>query len=182
MTEAEIIKGCIQNNVQCQHTVFKQYAGRMMSICLRYAATTPEAEDMLQDAFIKIFSSIHQFRSEGSFEGWIKKITVNTCLALLHKRRMIYIEADAANNIADANALHTISGLTEKELIKLISRLPDGYRIVFNLYAIEGYSHEEISVMLNIESVTSRSQLAKARKMLQKQILSQQKITARHDE
>ena len=181
MAEQEIIKGCIQNNAQCQHTVFKQYAGRMMSVCLRYAATKPEAEDMLHDAFIKIFSSIKQFRSEGSFEGWIRKITVNTCLALLNKKRIFYSDAGMAEAITDEAGLNIISGLTEKELIKMISRLPDGYRIVFNLYVIEGYDHDEIAAMLNIKTVTSRSQLVKARKLLQKQILSQQKITSRHD-
>ena len=152
-----------------------------MSVCLRYAATTGEAEDMLQHAFIKIFSSINQFRGDGSFEGWLRKITVHVCLAALRKKNIEFTGTDIPASMTDANASEAVSRMSEKELIKLISRLPDGYRAVFNLHVIEGYSHDEIAAMLNIEAVTSRSQLAKARKMLQRQILSQQKITAQHD-
>lgn len=181
MTEEAIIKGSKQNNKQCQHALFATYAGRLMSICLRYAATSPEAEDMLQTAFIKIFSSIQLYRFEGSFEGWARRITVHVCLAALRKKNIQYAETDAVELIIDTTALQALSRIAEKELIRMISRLPDGYRIVFNLYVIEGYSHDEIALMLSIEAATSRSQLAKARKMLQKQILSQQKIAASHD-
>jgi RNA polymerase sigma factor (sigma-70 family) len=180
LTEEEIIKGCIQNNAHCQHALFKQYAGRVMGICLRYASGTSEAQDMLQHTFIKLFDSIHQFRFQGSFEGWIKKIAVRTCLAALQKKHIQYVDINAADFIADTSALHAISALSEKELMEMIRRLPEGYRIVFNLYVIEGYNHDEISAMLNIESVTSRSQLAKARRMLQKQILLEQNNITRH--
>ena len=176
MTEEEIIKGCIHNNAHCQHALFKQYAGRVMGICLRYASANSEAEEMAQHAFIKLFNAIHQFRFEGSFEGWVRKITVRTCLAALQKKHIQYADINMADFVVDPNAVHAISALSEKELIEMIKRLPEGYRIVFNLYVIEGYSHDEIAAMLNIESVTSRSQLAKARKILQKQILLQQKV------
>ena len=181
MTEEEIIKGCKKNNTRCQHELFNMYAGKLMSVCLRYAASTRDAEDMLQNSFIKIFNSIQQYRNEGAFEGWIRKITVNTCLAHLRKKSFNYTEEKNAGNVADINTLQAVSSISEKELIKMISKLPEGYRIVFNLYVIEGYSHEEIAKMMNIEAVTSRSQLAKARKMLQEQILSQQKIIMSHD-
>ena len=180
MTEEEIIKGCIHNDQRCQLALFKQYAGRMMGICLRYASTGAEAEDMLQDTFIKLFSSIHQFRFEGSFEGWVRKITVRICLASLKKKHVHYGDVSTADFTADQSALHAIALMSEKELAEMIRRLPQGYRIVFNLYVIEGYNHDEIAAMLNIESVTSRSQLMKARKLLQKQILSQQKIIVRN--
>ncbi len=176
MTEEEIIKGCIHNNAHCQHALFKQYAGRVMGICLRYASANSEAEEMAQHAFIKLFNAIHQFRFEGSFEGWVRKITVRTCLTALQKKHIQYADINMADFVVDPNAVHAISALSEKELIEMIKRLPEGYRIVFNLYVIEGYSHDEIAAMLNIESATSRSQLAKARKILQKQILLQQKV------
>ena len=181
MTEEEIIKGCIQNNQHCQLALFKQYAGRMMGVCLRYAPDTLEAEDMLQESFIKVFAAIHQFRFEGPFEGWIRKLTVRTCLALLQKKHIHYADIAVTETIADHQALCAISAMCEKELIEMIRRLPEGYRIIFNLYVIEGYNHDEIAAMLNIETVTSRTQLAKARRMLQKQIASQQKIITRHD-
>jgi RNA polymerase sigma factor (sigma-70 family) len=181
LTEEELIKGCKKNNTHCQHELFNMYAGRLMSVCLRYAHSTYDTEDMLQNAFIKIFSTINQYRFEGSFEGWLRRITVHVCLASLRKKNIQFIESSAAETIIDANAMQTVSRISEKDLIKMISRLPEGYRVVFNLYVVEGYSHDEIANMLKIEAVTSRSQLAKARKMLQKQILSQQKIITSND-
>lgn len=180
MTEDEIINGCKQNNKQCQYALFRMYAGRMMSVCLRYASTKPEAEDMLQNAFIKIFNAVNQYRHEGAFEGWIRKITVHECLASLRKKNIKYTD-NIPDAIANTNELLSISQISEKELITMINKLPEGYRVVFNLHIIEGYSHDEIAAMLNVEPVTSRSQLLKARKLLQKQLLSQQKITATHD-
>lgn len=176
MTEEQLIKGCVKNNVACQRMLFEQYAGKMMTICLRYACDKPEAEDMLQEAFIKIFSHIHQYKFEGSFEGWMKRIVVNCALKAIQKKKTRFVEIsnhDAATPHTDSFA---VSNLSEDELIKLISNLPDGYRVVFNLYVMEGYSHDEIAAMLNIQAATSRSQLVKARKLLQKQILLNQKI------
>lgn len=179
MTETEIITGCIKANAACQHLLFNEHSRTLMTVCLRYAGNTAEAEDMLQEAFIKIFSSIHQYRFEGSFEGWIRKVTVNTCLRKLQKTKIRYHDTSSAalETIEDAAQPQAVSVLTEKELIRLISTLPNGYRIVFNLSVIEGYSHDEIAAMLGIEPATSRSQLIKARRLLQKQILSYQKIT-----
>jgi RNA polymerase sigma factor (sigma-70 family) len=176
LTEEQLIKGCIRNNVACQRMLFEQYAGKLMTICLRYACDRPEAEDMLQDAFIKIFSHINQYKFEGSFEGWMKRIVVNCALKTIQKKKTRFLEIanhDAAATQSDSYAL---SSLSEEELIKLISSLPDGYRIVFNLYVMEGYSHDEIAGMLGIQAATSRSQLVKARKLLQKQILLNQQI------
>ncbi|HXL54782.1 MAG TPA: sigma-70 family RNA polymerase sigma factor [Chitinophagaceae bacterium] len=176
MTEQQLIKGCIQRNVDCQRMLFEQYAGRMMSICLRYSCDRPEAEDMLQEAFIKIFSHIGQYKFEGSFEGWMKRIVVNCALKMIQKKRIRFSELSNQDLIPTQTDSYALSSLTEDELLKLISKLPDGYRIVFNLYVMEEYSHDEIAVLLGIEATTSRSQLVKARKLLQKQILSNQKI------
>lgn len=176
MTEYELIKGCIRNDSRCQRTLFEQYAGKMMAVCLRYAQDQMEAEDMLQDGFIRVFSNIHQFKFEGSFEGWIRRVIVNAALKRLQKRKMHFQEITDRNEDAQRMDPYVYNHLGEAELMQLIHQLPDGYRTVFNLNVIEGYSHEEIADMLGIQAGTSRSQLVKARKMLQQQILERQKI------
>jgi RNA polymerase sigma-70 factor (ECF subfamily) len=176
LTEEQLIKGCVQNDVACQRLLFERYAGKLMTICLRYSCDRPEAEDMLQDAFIKIFSHIWQYKFEGSFEGWIKRIVVNCALKTIQKKKTRFLEISNHDAAAPHSDSFVLSSLSEDELIKMISSLPDGYRIVFNLYVMEGYSHDEIAEMLGIQAATSRSQLVKARKLLQKQILLNQKI------
>lgn len=143
---------------------------------MRYAQDLMEAEDMLQDAFIKVFQYIGQFKSEGSFEGWIRRIVVNTAIRHLERKKMTFKEIDEQHSQLPSLHPESISQLGEADLIKLINGLPEGYRMVFNLNVIEGYSHDEIAEMLNIQPGTSRSQLVKARKMLQQQIIALQKI------
>ena len=178
MTEDELIKGCIRDEAACQRAVFDRYASRMLGVSLRYARNNADAEDILQDAFIKIFLKIKQFKFEGSFEGWIRKIVVNTAIkkySLTRYAREVtgYEVGDHMQPATDAIAY---GHLSEKDLISLINSLPDGYRLVFNLYVIEGFQHDEIAAMLGIQAGTSRSQLVKARLMLQKQILQLQKV------
>lgn len=176
LTEHELIKGCIEQNPSCQRMLFEKYAGKMMGVCLRYAQDNMEAEDMLQDAFVKVFQYIGQFKFEGSFEGWIRRIVVNTAIRHLERKKMSFKEIDDHQPdlpSIDPSAYHFLG---EEDLMKLIGALPEGYRMVFNLSVIEGYSHDEIAEMLNIQAGTSRSQLVKARKMLQSQILQLQKI------
>jgi RNA polymerase sigma factor (sigma-70 family) len=174
LTEQELIKGCIKQNPLCQRMLFDQYAGKFMTVCLRYANDAMEAEDMLQDGFVRIFNNIHQFKFEGSFEGWMRRIVVNVCLKQLQKKKLYFSEIKEYSGPALEASAYTSLG--EEDLMKLISNLPDGYRIVFNMNVIEGYSHEEIANMLSIQPSTSRSQLVKARKMLQQQIVELQKI------
>jgi RNA polymerase sigma-70 factor (ECF subfamily) len=181
VTENEIIAGCLKKKAICQHLLFAKYSRKLMSVCSRYAGTFSEAEDMLQESFIKIFSSIHQYKSQGSFEGWLRKITVNTCLRKLEKIKIRYDELPAVETVDAAVHPDVLSNITEKELMGLISSLPEGYRIVFNLSVIEGYSHDEIASMLGIQPATSRSQLIKARRQLQKQLLEYQKIILHHE-
>ncbi len=152
------------------------YAGKMMTVCLRYANDHQEAEDMLQEAFIKIFSHIEQFKFEGSFEGWIRRIVVNTSLKMLQKKRISFLEINERTESYETIDSYGASRLNAEELMKLINTLPTGYRNVFNLNIIEGYSHDEIAEMLNIQASTSRSQLVKARKMLQEKIKHREKI------
>jgi len=176
LTDFEIINGCIRQNTNCQRMLFEQYAGKFMTVCKRYANDDMEAEDMLQEGFVRIFNNIHQFKFEGSFEGWMRRIVVNVALKSLQKKKLKFSEIK--DNSVDTPSIqaYAYNHLGEEELLKLINNLPDGYRIVFNLAVIEGYSHEEIAKMLNVQPSTSRSQLVKARKMLQSQILEIQKI------
>lgn len=176
MTEQDLIQGCIRGERKCQEAVFRLYAGKMLVVCLRYARHRMEAEDMLQDAFIKVFRYINKFQHKGSFEGWIRRIVVNTALKNIDKKSFTN-EQIGIENEKDTGALPDVySDLGEAELLKMVASLPDGYRLVFNLYAIEGYSHKEIADLLDIGESTSRSQLVKARKLLQEMILKTQKI------
>lgn len=178
MTEDQLIKACIREDPASQKEVFSRFSGRMMGVCLRYARNAADAEDILQDAFIKVFSKLHQFKFEGSFEGWIRKIVVNTALKKYSVRRYEKEVSGYEITDRDENGMEpsAYSHLTQKELMELINNLPDGYRLIFNLYVVEGYQHDEIAAMLGIQPGTSRSQLVKARNMLQKQILQLQKI------
>lgn len=176
MTEQEIIQGCIRQNRTCQRLLYDMYSSKFMAVCLRYATDDMEAEDMLQEGFVRIFSYLHQFKFEGSFEGWMRRIVVNAALKRLQKKKWVFDEInDFRQDIVSINA-NAYSNLGEDVIMKLINKLPEGYRIVFNLNVIEGYSHEEIAEMLGVQASTSRSQLVKARKMLQIQILELQKI------
>jgi len=178
LTEDELINGCIRGNAACQKEVFNRYAGHMLGVCQRYARNPDDAEDILQDSFIKVFNKIGQFKFEGSFEGWVRKIVVNTALKkyslIRYSKELTGYELNENNEAYINPAAYT--HLTEKDLLVLINNLPDGYRLIFNLYVIEGYQHEEIANMLGIQPGTSRSQLVKARTMLQKQILQLQKV------
>ncbi len=178
MTETDIIRGCIKQDAACQKELYNRYASKMLGVCQRYARNSADAEDMLQEAFIKIFDKMHQFKFEGSFEGWVRRIMVNTALKKYSLAR--YSKEVAGYELKDTNDSYTdaaaYSHLTEKDLLVLINNLPDGYRLIFNLYVIEGYAHEEIAVMLGIQAGTSRSQLVKARSLLQKQLMEIQKV------
>ncbi len=178
MTEKELLKACLREDAASQKELFLRYSGRMLGVCNRYARNAADAEDILQEAFIKVFDKMHQFKFEGSFEGWVRRIVVNTALkkyslSRYEKEVSVYDVKEKDDSLLEPSAY---SHLTQKELMELINNLPDGYRIIFNLYVIEGYQHNEIATMLGIQPGTSRSQLVKARTMLQKQILQLQKI------
>ncbi len=150
-----------------------------MGVCYRYARNREDAEDILQDAFIKIFRKMEQFKGDGSFEGWMRKIIVNTALkkyTVSRYSKEFSVEEVKDPSDADMNDVPAFNHLTEKDLLALINNLPDGYRVIFNLYVIEGYQHDEIADMLGIQPGTSRSQLVKARQLLQKEIIKMQKI------
>ncbi len=156
--------------------LFDAYSGKLMSICYRYAGNVHDAEDMLQEAFIKIYAHIHQFKWEGSFEGWLRRIVVNTALKSLQKKRLHFAEINEAAS-GQKTEPEAYSQLQTEQLLLMLKSLPDGYRVVFNLYVIEGYDHDEIATLLNIQASTSRSQLVKARKMLQQMIKKNETTT-----
>jgi RNA polymerase sigma factor (sigma-70 family) len=179
LTETDLIKGCIQKDKVCQKQLFEQYAGKMMSVCLRFANDQHEAQDILQESFIKVFNYIHQFKFEGSFEGWMRRVFISVATRHVQKKKIRFADIDMATD-SDAPSVDpsAVSKISENEIHLLIRQLPDGYRIVFNLNVIDGYSHEEIADMLKIQVVTSRTQLLKARKMLQVLIAKQFNIIA----
>jgi RNA polymerase sigma-70 factor (ECF subfamily) len=176
LTELEMIEGCIKKNAISQRMLFEQYAGRMMTVCRRYSSDHKEAEDMLQEAFIRVFLYINQYKFKGSLEGWIRQVVVNAALRVLQSRPIHFSEINEDQQVFQSVDPQALTNLSEDDLLKLISNLPDGYRIVFNLYVIEGYTHDEIAEMLNIKPVSSRTQLSKARKILKEQINPLQKI------
>ena len=176
MTEKDIIKGCLQGKASCQEALFHKYSGRMFLLCKRYARHEMEAEDMLQDGFIKVFEKLHQFRGEGALEYWIRRIMINTALKHYRKSSFQKEQIGLEEYHDSPKSPDAYQRLGKQELLDLISQLPDGYRLVFNLYAIEGYSHKEVAQTLNIAESTSRSQLVKARRLLQEKIALMQKI------
>ncbi|MDA1182535.1 MAG: RNA polymerase sigma factor [Bacteroidetes bacterium] len=165
----QVLRDCIAGNRSAQYTLYQLFAPIVYAICLRYMGQSDDAKDMLQNTMIKVFQKAEEFRFQGSLEGWVKRIAVNTCLDQLKQKKNIFIDGlESAEKISgDVNASHTLEA---KDLMHLLSALPVGYRIVFNLYAIEGYSHAEIAAILGISENTSKTQLFKARKSLQSKL------------
>jgi RNA polymerase sigma-70 factor (ECF subfamily) len=172
----QIINLCLKGDRKAQEQLFHSYSGVMLTICRRYTSNIQEAEDMLQEGFIRIFTHMKNYERSGSFEGWMKKIFINTALRTISKKSSTQ-ELNGYEVLPEESVEPSVvSRLSEEQLLDLISELPKGYRAVFNLYAIEGYSHREISEMLGMEESTSRSQLVKARRMLQDKFIELQKI------
>ena len=173
----QIIQGCLKGDRIRQKALFDRYSGKMLAVCSRYSRHLMEAEDLLQDGFIKVFTNLEQYKFEGPFEQWIRRIMINNAIKNCH-RKSFQNEYSVGDELPETfEDPEAIDSMSERELLGLINELPDGYRMVFNLYAIEGYSHKEISESLKIEESTSRSQLVKARKVLQDKLLKLQKTT-----
>ncbi len=163
----EIIKKCQKNNGKAQKQLYDCFSPWLYGVCLQYCKDKTEAEDHLQESFIKIFTNIKKYRFEGSFEGWMRRIVVNTIIATFRKKNPVYFVdsiEDIAKDTPDIN--EHIEIVNKKELLSFIEELPPKYKLVFNLYALEGYSHQEISDILGISVGTSKSNLSRARKIL----------------
>jgi len=175
LEESELITGCQNNKPAFQRALVDRYSGLLFTIARRYAKDTYEAEDVLQESLAKILLNIQKFTPTGSFEGWMRKITVNTALRRLTKRKHLEDINNLGNNEPEVSP-QVFASLHAEELLQLISKLPDGYRQIFNLYAIESYSHVEIAQMLNISESTSRSQYMRSRRMLQMMVVELEKV------
>jgi RNA polymerase sigma-70 factor (ECF subfamily) len=172
--EQELISACVEGNGKAQQFLYDKYARVMFGICLRYSNTYEEAKDILQDGFVKVFTKLGQFGFQGSFEGWMKRIFVNTALEYYRsqKNHMYHDDVESAFEVQHQD--YTIDKISRQEILTIIQAMAPGYRNVLNLYIIEGYSHAEIAEMLQISEGTSKSQLSRARAILQQAILSQE--------
>ena len=169
MSLEQLIKNCVKQNAEAQSQLYKQYASKLFSLCLKYSKNYAEAEDNLHDAFITVFSKINQYNNKGSFEGWLKRIAINTSLQGYRKNVGVY---DIVNesDIEDVSVDINDEDLNIDFLLKIIQDLPNRYRLIFNLYVLDGYSHVEISDLINISIGTSKSNLARARLILKQKI------------
>lgn len=174
--EQDIISGCIKGERQWQKRLYESYASKMLGVCMRYAKDRSEAEDMLQEGFIKVFQNIEKFKSEGSFEGWIRRIMVFTAINVFKYRNRKFKEDLDQSNYDAPYQNDIIDKISAKEIIMLMQHMPEGYRLVFNLYANEGYTHKEIADILNIAEGTSKSQYARARVFMQQLLAKHYKI------
>ena len=169
MSLERLIKDCIKQDAQAQSQLYKQYASKLFSLCLKYSKNYAEAEDNLHDAFITVFSKIDQYNNKGSFEGWLKRIAINTSLQRYRENVGVYDITDEGN-IEDVSVDINDKDLSIDFLLGLIQELPDRYRLVFSLYELDEYSHKEIAKMLQISEGTSKSNYAKAKMNLKKSI------------
>jgi RNA polymerase sigma-70 factor (ECF subfamily) len=168
MTEEAILQGCLKNDSIAQRELYNKYSSKMLAVCYRFAHNREDAEDMLQEGFIKVFTQIHSFEGRGSFEGWIRRIVVHTCINILKRNKKFNESVDLIHATTAVVREESIPAIIQaKQIVECIRLLPIGYRTVLNLYAVEGYNHREIAVMLDIEESTSRSQYTRARAMLE---------------
>lgn len=177
MTEKELIDGCVSGDSLAQRHLYKRFSSLVYGICMRYAKNKMEAEDVMQEAFIKIFRYLKDFSGQGSFEGWVRRVAVNTAITNYRKNLKTRYEDEVderTNN--DYTVVDYDVEYTMEELLSCVQKLPDGYRTVFNLYVVEGFKHKEISEMLGIDTNTSKSQLSRAKAQLQKALLAKSGI------
>jgi RNA polymerase sigma-70 factor (ECF subfamily) len=170
ISENDLINGCIEGNRVMQEELYRRFSPKMYAVCLRYASNTEEAQDILQEGFIKVFKKLESFRGDGSFEGWIRRIFVNTAIEQFRRKRYLQPVTEKEENTIEGKYVSALDGLAEKDILALIQQLSPGYRTVFNMYVIEGYSHKEIGEMLGISEGTSKSQLSRAKVILQEMV------------
>jgi len=178
--EDKLIEGCIAGKRDMQRLLYDLYARKMMAVCLRYAPTTFEAEDIMQDAFIKVYANLQSFKKDCPLEFWIRKIVVNTALKHLRSKQLLTVSHEAEEVANVSSDSFSLAGYSMDELLGMIQSLAPRYRMVFNLYAIEGYNHKEIGEMLGISEGTSKSQYSRARAILQSIIMRQEENYKKH--
>lgn len=170
IAESDLISGCLSGNRLMQEALYQRFSAKMYAVCLRYCNNPSDAGDLLQEGFVKVFRNLEKYRGEGSFEGWIRRIFVNTSIEQFRKKQRIQPVADTSGIEVDDHALNMLDHFAERDIIQLIQQLSPGYRQIFNMYVIEGYNHKEIADLLQISEGTSKSQLARAKAILRKLI------------
>jgi RNA polymerase sigma-70 factor (ECF subfamily) len=170
-SESDIIEGCILGNPRMQRMLYEKFSPKMYALCIRYAGNTDDAQDILQDGFVKVFTKLKDFKNAGSLEGWIRRVMVNTALDQIRKngKTLGGVSVDDVQYKIENND-HIAEQLMAEDLLKLINSMPDGYKVVFNMFAIEGYTHNEIADTLGISESTSKSQYSRARAYLRERI------------
>ncbi|GAB4005636.1 RNA polymerase sigma factor [Spirosoma sp. KCTC 42546] len=166
-TEAQLIAALKRGEGRAHKVVYERFAGKMLAVCTRYCANRDDAEEVMLDGFMRVFEKIEQFREDGSFEGWIRRVMVTESLMFLRKNKQWRQEIPIEDVVVEPDYVWADTAVNENDLLRIVNQLPDGYRTVFNLYAIEGYAHAEIAEMLGISEGTSKSQLSRARTLLQ---------------
>ena len=170
LSESQLVVALQRGEARAQKITYERYATKMMAVCIRYVANQDDAEDVLIEAFMRVFERVNQFRNEGSFEGWIRRIMVTEALMFLRKNKSLRQEVPLESITTEPDYQWADEHLQADDLLKLVAQLPDGYRTIFNLYAIEGYNHAEIASLTGISEGTSKSQLSRARALLQQKI------------
>jgi RNA polymerase sigma-70 factor (ECF subfamily) len=172
MTDEQLVKECVSGSAIAQKKFYDLFARKMMGVCLRYTKDYEEAQDVLQDGFIKIFNKLPDFEKKGSLEGWVRRIMVNTALDAYRKakKHLNNVDVDSVDYMLDSKDF-IVESLNAEDLLNIIRTIPEGYRVVFNLFAIEGYSHKEIAERLGVTESTSKSQYSRAKKMLRKLLI-----------
>ena len=173
-----LVARCLKNDGDAQHLLYRLFAPRMLGVCERYTGSDAEAEDVLQDAFVRVFAKLKDFRNDGALEGWVYRIVVTTALSHYKREkahRQLHVIDEMDVEIADSEAT-AIEQMSAEEVFELMKKLPDGCRVVLNLFAVEGYSHAEISKLLGIQESTSKSQVCRARKLLVRMFEKQEQI------
>ncbi|MEO6454567.1 MAG: RNA polymerase sigma factor [Ginsengibacter sp.] len=178
INEYDLIQGSINGDRQIQELLYHRFSPKMYAVCLRYSGNADDAHDLLQEGFIKVFKNLVKFRGDGSFEGWIRRIFVNTSIEHFRKKVNMYAVTETQEVTIEDKELNVLDNLAEKDIIAMIHQLSPGYRAVFNLHVIEGYSHKEIADMLGINEGTSKSQLARAKAVLRKMVENRLNITS----
>ena len=166
LSENQLIENCISGNRKSQKDLYDLFAGKMFSVCLRYAKNQMDAEDILQEGFVKLFNNLHRFRGEGSFDGWVRRIFVNTAIEHIRRKNLNTTVSEGLENSVSDKYKNALDNLYEKDIIASANTLSDGYRTVFKMYAVEGYSHKEIASHLGITESTSKSQFSRAKALL----------------
>ncbi|MDZ7898750.1 MAG: RNA polymerase sigma factor [Arcicella sp.] len=171
INEQELVRACQNNDRKAQTAFYNLYKGKLMGVCRRYTRTPDEAEDIYQEAFVKIFNNIHTLEKTGAVGAWVRKAVIHTAINYYHANLKFQNNTDYDNILlSNDDYPNVLAGLSNKELLILINQLPDGYRMVFNLYVIDGYSHAEIAELLGVSENTSKSQLSRAKELLRKQL------------